>query len=370
MGNLQLINFIKQYLQQGYSYEQIRQSLIYNGWPPALVDESIREVYYSSVQQLADKKKSEIFTIKNIVITAVSIAVLFSVILFLFNLAPGATPSIVKNKPTYDLIIKDKKIDDSLLKYINQFGNIENPNYLVYPSYTIKNKNNMPITQWNIENGIELGSLKVLKRSLDLTPGEYYIEGNVIFKGLSLTDKERFSIVKKTIKPNCNDGIKNQNEEGIDCGGPCRPCASCSDGIKNQNEEGIDCGGPCKSCNLGCKNDCNDFNFCTKDFCSGGKCINKPIIPCCGNSKCEEGENYTTCLADCDRPVEKPVELMEKRDIRTKIKELNDPRKVGNFCVSINEDEKKDYCFSTSAKWLNNKVFCNYIKDIRKKTTV
>src|SRR5689334_14972806 len=36
---------------------------------------------------------------------------------------------------------------------------------------------------------------------------------------------------------NCSDGIKNQNETGIDCGGPCPPCrppANCSDGIMNQ----------------------------------------------------------------------------------------------------------------------------------------
>ncbi|MBS3075589.1 hypothetical protein J4429_03965, partial [Candidatus Pacearchaeota archaeon] len=25
---------------------------------------------------------------------------------------------------------------------------------------------------------------------------------------------------------NCNDNIKNQNEEGIDCGGDCKPCES------------------------------------------------------------------------------------------------------------------------------------------------
>jgi hypothetical protein len=37
-------------------------------------------------------------------------------------------------------------------------------------------------------------------------------------------------------------------EEGVDCGGPCIPCASCSDGIINQNETGVDCGGPCQSC--------------------------------------------------------------------------------------------------------------------------
>jgi len=86
--------------------------------------------------------------------------------------------------------------------------------------------------------------------------------------------------------PSCEDGIQNQGEEGIDCGGPCKPCVTtsttsttttstisattssisttttsttstttttieiptCSDGIRNQGEEGIDCGGPCKPC--------------------------------------------------------------------------------------------------------------------------
>ena len=46
----------------------------------------------------------------------------------------------------------------------------------------------------------------------------------------------------------CFDGLLNQNEEGIDCGGPCQPCASCTDGILNQGEQGIDCGGPCPPC--------------------------------------------------------------------------------------------------------------------------
>lgn len=46
----------------------------------------------------------------------------------------------------------------------------------------------------------------------------------------------------------CFDGIQNQGEEGVDCGGPCSPCASCFDGIRNQGEEDIDCGGPCEPC--------------------------------------------------------------------------------------------------------------------------
>ena len=38
----------------------------------------------------------------------------------------------------------------------------------------------------------------------------------------------------------CTDGLKNGAEYGIDCGGPCQPCAegpSCTDGIQNNGEE-------------------------------------------------------------------------------------------------------------------------------------
>ena len=52
--------------------------------------------------------------------------------------------------------------------------------------------------------------------------------------------------------PTCTDGIQNQGETGIDCGGPCAACPTCSDGIQNQGETGIDCGGPCAACPTGC----------------------------------------------------------------------------------------------------------------------
>ncbi len=46
----------------------------------------------------------------------------------------------------------------------------------------------------------------------------------------------------------CFDGIRNQGEDDVDCGGPCVPCPTCRDGIMNQGEEGVDCGGPCPAC--------------------------------------------------------------------------------------------------------------------------
>ncbi|MDP3027590.1 MAG: hypothetical protein Q8N63_07840 [Nanoarchaeota archaeon] len=52
--------------------------------------------------------------------------------------------------------------------------------------------------------------------------------------------------------PTCFDKIKNCHTDGCevltDCGGPCESCPTCSDGIKNQNEEDIDCGGSCPLC--------------------------------------------------------------------------------------------------------------------------
>jgi len=82
--------------------------------------------------------------------------------------------------------------------------------------------------------------------------------------------------------PTCNDGILNQGEDRIDCGGPCPPCPTCSDKIQNCHrmsdgtiicEEGIDCDGPCPRCEI--------------------------VIPAkCGDGVCEKDEIFT-CFQDC-----------------------------------------------------------------------
>jgi hypothetical protein len=52
-----------------------------------------------------------------------------------------------------------------------------------------------------------------------------------------------------TTNASCHDGIMNQDETDIDCGGICNACPTCSDNIKNQDETNVDCGGTtCQSC--------------------------------------------------------------------------------------------------------------------------
>ncbi|MFT7613086.1 MAG: hypothetical protein ACI9J3_002055 [Parvicellaceae bacterium] len=43
----------------------------------------------------------------------------------------------------------------------------------------------------------------------------------------------------------CVDLVLSGDETGIDCGGSCDVCGTCSDGIMNQDETAIDCGGVC-----------------------------------------------------------------------------------------------------------------------------
>ena len=48
--------------------------------------------------------------------------------------------------------------------------------------------------------------------------------------------------------------------------------------------------------------DCDDQDPCTEDFCSENTnytCMHDPILPCCGNSLCEQGETNAACAEDC-----------------------------------------------------------------------
>lgn len=87
-------------------------------------------------------------------------------------------------------------------------------------------------------------------------------------------------IQKCVYTPTCFDGVKNGLEEGVDCGGLCKPCISCFDGIQNCHdgscEEGVDCGGPCPkcpSCFDGIEN-CHD-SACEEGVDCGGSCEKK-----------------------------------------------------------------------------------------------
>jgi len=131
--------------------------------------------------------------------------------------------------------------------------------------------------------------------------------------------------------PTCNDGMLNQGEFELDCGGPCDPCPSqllvgtCIDGIKNQGEEEIDCGGPCDSCKEKLKAMCYDGVQNQGELgvdCGGpcDSCASLGVAPAsCFDGKKNGLETATDCGGLCGecRAIEQPVGLLIDKEAKT-----------------------------------------------------
>ena len=106
-----------------------------------------------------------------------------------------------------------------------------------------------------------------------------------------------------TTGPTCSDGILNQGEDRIDCGGPCPACActsdaACSDGAWCTGTETCDAYGDCQA---GTAPNCNDGVSCTDDSCNEGtdSCDNIANDAHCVNGLYCDGDEWCHATADC-----------------------------------------------------------------------
>ena len=119
--------------------------------------------------------------------------------------------------------------------------------------------------------------------------------------------------------PSCEDGIGNQDETDVDCGGGCQPCAiglscligedcaarvcdvdslicqapRCDDGVTNGSEVDVDCGGQCEPCTDGAH--CVDGADCVSGVCRDGHCAEADCIDGVQNGD----ETDLDCGGDC-----------------------------------------------------------------------
>lgn len=97
--------------------------------------------------------------------------------------------------------------------------------------------------------------------------------------------------------PSCHDNKKNQGEDKIDCGGPCNSCPTCFDGRQNQFESDIDCGGPCDLC-LDLKK-CYSYKDCESHVCKNGICQTPTCLDRITNGKEENVDCGKACGTLC-----------------------------------------------------------------------
>jgi len=116
----------------------------------------------------------------------------------------------------------------------------------------------------------------------------------------------------------CYNGIKDDNETDVDCGGVCLKCTAgyaclensdcesyncqdnvcaeptCTDGVLNQDESDVDCGGRCDPCAEG--STCVYDSDCDTEFCNNeGKCA----VPTCYDGEQNGDEEGVDCGGSC-----------------------------------------------------------------------
>ncbi|QQR91473.1 MAG: hypothetical protein IPJ88_07045 [Myxococcales bacterium] len=121
------------------------------------------------------------------------------------------------------------------------------------------------------------------------------------------------------VSATCSDGVLNQDESDVDCGGSCGPncsdgqdcsqatdcvslvcsgqacqAATCSDGVLNQDESDVDCGGSCgPNCSDG--QDCSQATDCVSLVCSGQACQ----AATCSDGVLNQDESDVDCGGSC-----------------------------------------------------------------------
>ncbi|MEO0404575.1 MAG: hypothetical protein AAF193_06865, partial [Bacteroidota bacterium] len=100
------------------------------------------------------------------------------------------------------------------------------------------------------------------------------------------------------------NGIQDGDETGIDCGGSTMvDCAElCNDGLFNGLEEGVDCGGPCDDCPT-----CTDGILNQDEIgidCGGMNCPDCPTDGDCTNNELDGDELYIDCGGTICEPCE------------------------------------------------------------------
>lgn len=106
---------------------------------------------------------------------------------------------------------------------------------------------------------------------------------------------------------------------------------------------------------LTCPASCDDLQFCTRDSCVAGVCVNEPIVPCCGNGVCEAGEEGV-CSVDCS-PQTSPQTIIEEA---VGLAVANTQGAVQK-CLSLGQQFYVDSCLNDVASAANSKSVCEQI---------
>ena len=329
MAKKGVVGYIRNMLQRGYNLQLIRSELLKNNYTDQEINAAIQEVYNPTVRH-----EIHFGTATLIVIAIVSLAGLGAAYFLFFANSGNEKLLDVNLEPVKTTVSPGQEI-----VFVKELANQgSSKRYDVKITQQIVDRSGNMLTEKSETRAIEnFGSTqtRILIPS-DAKQGDYTLKVIVSYdkKEASATLPVKVISQSTTKKETCFDGIKNQNEENIDCGGICKACAA--------------------DVTIA---DCNDYNKCTNDKVQNGKCAYEDIKPCCGNSVCEENED---CPGDCNKGL---TEYTSQNLAEIKEIAKNEPEKAMQECGKIEVPKLRDTCVSNVGEAQKDESYCTKIKD-------
>jgi len=358
-----LVDYVKGLMQKGYDASAIRDYLLKYGYTSKEIDDAMSSGFKPTIRHEIHLSHTTAFVIIFVFLSLLGIASFFyytpsktETKLLDLNLESVTTTAV----PGQDIIF---------LKELSNLGSSQRYDVIIKQEI-IDVKTNQVITQKIETRAIEtFGSTQTrIQIPKDAKTGDYILRAIVEYDNKKAVATLPVKVVAFAKRESCFDGIKNQNEDDVDCGGVCKPCES----------QAIEC---------------NDNNPCTNDVTENGVCNHKAIIPCCGNNICEKGEDTINCPNDCKKEEVSPIKItsgnlediketaktnpskalqqckqIEVPDLKdTCIGNIGEVQRNKNYCVQVVNSRIKDLCFSNIAKLINDNSLCEEISiDSRK----
>ncbi len=342
MVNKALLNYIRAELAKGFDINTVKQHLIEHGYSSETVDKAIGHLY--------TKHHIPKNTVVLIVSIVLSLGLIFSAFLVYFN--PENTERLLDVE--VDLYSTSLEPGEDLDFNVELTNLGSERRYDINLRYFIRDSKNKVVNSKEQAIAIETTTSKRLSINVpeDGLEGNYDLQVIARYEDQEARASESFVVEKERIEepeepqeiePNCFDNIQNGDEKGVDCGGSCQPCASCP-------------------------SNCDDDNECTEDYCSyetNYECKHDTIEDCCGNSICEDGEDYENCEKDCG-DIFFGLTMYDRIE---KIKEIasTDPDLAGDYCKEIPQITYRDNCFVGLAEVTKLVDNCKYVEEDRAK---
>lgn len=328
MARQKVVDYIRGLLQKGYDISSIRDTMLKYGYSNSEINEAVNNIYNPTIKHEIHLGRTTIFVLLFMFLSVIGIAAFFYA-------GSREVPSKLLDVSIEPL--KAEAVAGDKISFLNDITNLGSSNRydIVIKQEVIDQKTSKVVAFKNETRAIEtsLSTRTDITIPVGTAPGDYLLKSTVEYSGNKATATLQIKIISAVKTETCSDGIKNQDETGVDCGGTCQPC--------NGDNFGVNIG-------------CSDNNSCTEDTQENGKCVHKPIAPCCGNGLCETGEE-SKCDADC-----KKQDVVPEAPTMDSIKETakSNPSKAMQQCSVIDVPDLKDTCIGSVAEAQSNKEYC------------